>query len=118
MQLFDNRILSRLSIFFMVLVLCMSCPVKREIKHRLGLATAAHVETGKSTDFSVCANYQKDNATRHTFQRAVGIPTVQPANTWSVLAVDVPERIPSAFSGRILPAIELSLFILYRKILI
>lgn len=36
-----------MSIFFMVLLLCMSCPVKREMKHRLGLTTAAHVDAGK-----------------------------------------------------------------------
>ena len=118
MQLFNKNMFNAITTCFMVVLLCISCPLKRELKQNLGLMPVSQPEFSKVTGFTVCADYRKTQDARHQVVK-------KQIDNWSYLTVYLPVNndllIKDDLRGvlrQLFAEAKQSLFILYRKILI
>lgn len=118
MQLLHKNMFNAITTSFMVVLLCISCPVKREIRQNLGLMPVSQPEFSKVTGFTVCADYRKIQDAR----RQVVKKQIDNLSSLTVcLSVDNSLLIKDDFSRlsrQVFAGAKQSLFILYRKILI
>gem|GEM_PF-2282548 len=102
----------------MVVLICLSCPIKRGIKQDIGIPVPLQIELNKTNVTSTCGDYRKSNANKVSrfIKGDIGI-------TGGLVPVVIVQDLFSNKGGLGLQrksgtGIHRTLFILYRKILI
>lgn len=117
MKFFNRYIFTQIVTCLLLVLICLSCPIKRGIKQDIGIPLSTDVQLNKSSIHSVCSDYRKANQGHHRFLKAdVGtITDLAALPTFKVLnkGVDLLQLNRKAGLGN-----QRTLFILYRKILI
>ncbi len=117
MKFFNKYICSQIVTCLVLVLICLSCPIKRGIKQDIGIPLSTEVQLSKSSLNSFCSNYRKAN---HSQQRSLKTDVRTSDDLIVLPAFQVlDESVQLLHLNRKADlGIQRTLFILYRKILI